>query len=420
VRALRAACLALALPVASAAAAVPALRIERGLDATTCGDLVTASTHAFLVAEDAPHLRLVDADATPWLVDHPVEYEGGAARVEGRERHRLGQGAILVRAALELRRGRFVLDVLPEPAGDFDAALAQYLPGTVLPCRAEGRLAVVLGGDSSEDPARLARVQRLLHAATEALYGPDFALADRLLAEAQALAPDSDTVPWMRARARYLAGEALPRSDREGRAAAFREAEAFADQAVELAPGRGEGWLWRGVARGRLITTQGSLATALAALGRGRGPAWVASCFERAITLRPGWRHFGHSAYGDALYGAAQLYRMLPDAAWAEPVLGVRGDLGRAVALAREAVALQPNRLEYAKELAADLLCRSSRKAQPADLEEGRRVLRGALSLPARTLYEKIDRRHVERLLAEPPERACDYSRDLWLDGEAG
>jgi hypothetical protein len=170
------------------------------------------------------------------------------------------------------------------------------------------------------------------------------------------------------------------------------------------------------VARGRLITTQGVVARTLAAVSRARGPAWVAECFERAIALRPTWHHFNHYAHADALYGAAQLYRLLPEGEWASHAIGVRGDLDRAVALARGALAMQPNRIEYAKELGVDLLCRGARRASDADVAEGRRVLRDAAALPVRSLYDRVDRRHVDRLAAEPAEHACEYSRDLWLD----
>jgi tetratricopeptide (TPR) repeat protein len=408
--------LAPACALSGAAAAVPELRVLRDVETTTCGDLVASTRHSFLVAAEGPPRRLVDADARSWLLDSPVEYEGDARRIEGRERHRVGDGAIEVRADLALDAGRFSVEVRPEPSGDFAAALAQYLPGVALPCRADGRLSIEREADSPADPARFARVQDLLHRATEALYVPDFAEAEARLAEAQSLDPQSDTVRWMRARARYLAGEALPREDVAGRTARFSEAEAFADQAVELAPDRAEGWLWRGVARGRLITTQGVLERAIGAVARTRGPAWVAACFERAIALRPTWHHFNHYAEGDALYGAAQLYRLLPEGGWAAPAIGVRGDLDRAVALARRALAMQANRIEYAKELGADLLCRGARRASAADVAEGRRVLRDAAALPVRSLYDRVDRHHVERLIDEPAERACDYSRDLWLD----
>jgi len=408
--------LAPACALSGAAAAVPEIRVAREVETTTCGDLVASTRHAFLLAAEGPPRRLVDADARSWLLDAPVEYEGDAQRIEGRERHRVGDGAIEVRAALALDSGRFSVDVRPEPAGDFGAALAQYLPGVTLPCRAAGRLTIERAADSPADPDRFARVQHLIHRATEALYAPDFTTAEALLAEAEALDPSSDTVRWMRARASYLAGEALPREDAAGRAARFAQAETFADEAVELAPDRGEGWLWRAVARGRLITTQGLLARALGSVAGARGPAWVAECFERAIALRPTWHHFNHYAEGDALYGAAQLYRMLPEGAWASHVVGVRGDLDRSVELARGALAMQANRIEYAKELGVDLLCRGARRASEADVAEGRRVLHEAAELPVRSLYDRVDRRHVERLIAEPPAHACGYSRDLWLD----
>jgi hypothetical protein len=219
----------------------------------------------------------------------------------------------------------------------------------------------------------------------------------------------------MRARVAYLEGEALPAEDRDGRLAAFAKAERFADQAVALAPGHGEGWLWRGIARGRITTTQAGLHVALDVLRGARGPGWVAHCFERAIALAPEYVHFGFSAAGDARAGAAQLYRLLPDGVWARPLLGTARDLERAVALAREALAIQPVRIEYAKELGVALLCRAATSG--GDLGEARRVLAAAQALPARTPYERTDRRHVAELLASPPSAACGYSRDAWDAG---
>jgi hypothetical protein len=256
-------------------------------------------------------------------------------------------------------------------------------------------------------------VHALIRRATEQLYDQRFTDAEATLREAQGLAQGSDTLRWMRARVAYLEGESLPTDDRDGRLAAFARAERFADQAVELAPAHGEGWLWRGIARGRITTTRAGLRRAIDVLRGERGPAWVADCFERAIALHPEYVHFGFSAAGDARAGAAQLYRLLPDGAWARRVLGVARDLDRAIVLAREALALQPTRIEYAKELGVALLCR----AQTDDRyrTEAERVLRAAQTLPARTPYELTDRRHVQQqLLASPPASACFYSRDAW------
>ena len=190
----------------------------------------------------------------------------------------------------------------------------------------------------------------------------------------------------MRARVAYLEGESLPAGDRAGRLAAFARAERFADEAVELAPEHGEGWLWRGIARGRITTTQAGLRRAFDVLRGERGPAWVAECFERAIALRPEYVHFGFSAAGDARAGAAQLYRLLPDGAWARRVLGVARDLDRAVVLAREALALQPIRIEYAKELGVALLCRADDDMEAGPRRGGARAARGAVAARAHAL----------------------------------
>jgi hypothetical protein len=127
--------------------------------------------------------------------------------------------------------------------------------------------------------------------------------------------------------------------------------------------------------------------------------------------------HFGFSAAGDARIGAAQLYRLLPAGAWTGPLLGVSRDLERAVELAREAVALQPQRIEYAKELGVALLCRAAESGAPGDDAEARHVLGSALALPVRTPYERTDRRHVAALLAGPAASACSYSRDAYDAG---
>jgi hypothetical protein len=395
--------------------ALASQRLTREVERSDCGTLVASGVHevaaAFLDGREAE----VDLDARAWRLDEPAVYVREGEAWQSEERHRIGDGAVRVRIRIEPAAGRFEAEVIPEPVGDFALALTQYLPGIVLPCRAEGRVALAPGAGSPRSPERAAAVHARMRSATELLYDQHFAAADGALREAQELAPDSDTLAWMRARVAYLAGEALPAEDREGRLRAFAEAERFADQAVALAPGHGEGWLWRGIARGRITTTQAGLHRALDVLRGERGPGWVAHCFERAIALAPEYVHFGFSAAGDARAGAAQLYRLLPDGLWARPLLGTARDLDRAVALAREALAIQPVRIEYAKELGVALLCRAATRG--GDPGEARRVLAAAKALPARTPYERTDRRHVAELLASPPAAACGYSRDAWDAG---
>ena len=399
----------------AAAPAGAAARLERHVEESRCGALIANVTHELAETRLDGGAATVDLDARAWRLDEPGVYRRAGSEWLSDERYRVGDGAVRVRIALATEAGRFAADVLPEPAGDFALALEQYLPGIALPCRAEGRIALAPSPGSGRSPEGAAAVHALMRRTTEQLYDQHFTAAEAGLLEAQRLAPGSDTVRWMRARAAYLEGEALPADDRDGRLAAFARAERFADEAVELAPEHGEGWLWSGIARGRITTTQAGLQRAFDVLRGERGPGWVAHCFERAIALNPEYVHFGFSAAADARAAAAQLYRLLPDGVWARPVIGVARDLDRAVALAREALAIQPVRIEYAKELGVALLCRAA--SEGGDLAEAQRVLREAQALPVRTPYELTDRRHAGELLAGPPDAACGYSRDAWDAG---
>ena len=400
-----------------AAPAQASLRLERDVAASGCGELIGGVRHELAEARLEGADVLVDLDAHAWRLDEPAAYRRADRRLASDERYRLGDGAVRVRIALDPAAGRFSAEVLPEPAGDFALALAEYLPGVALPCHAEGRIDLTPVPGPTRRPEDAAAVHGLLRRATELLYDQRFGEADAALSEAERLDHAAATVRWMRARVAYLEGESLDPGDRNGRLEAFARAERLADEAVELAPGEGEGWLWRGIARGRITTTQAGLRRALDVLRGERGPRWVAECFERAIALQPAYVHFGFSAAGDARAGAAQLYRLLPAGAWARPVIGVTRDLDRAVALSREALALQPVRVEYAKELGVALLCRAAVQGDRRDLDEAHGVLRHALELPVRTPYERTDHRHVEQLLASDPARACGYSRDAWDAG---
>ena len=401
----------------SSVAAAPGLRLERSVERSSCGDLVADFSHELAETRREGTAAFVDLDARAWRVDEPAVYRRTDAGLVSDERHRVGDGALRVRLTLAPEADRFRAEVTAEPAGDFGLALAQYLPGVTLPCDAEGALVLRPEARSGRVPEAAARVHALERRATELLYDEHFVAADAALLEAEQLAPHSDTVRWMRARVAYLQGEALPAGDRRARLAAFARAERLADEAVALAPEHGEGWLWRGIARGRITTTQAGLRRALDVLRGERGPGFVAECFDRAIALHPDYAHFGFSAAGDARAGAAQLYRLLPGGAWARPLIGVERDLDRAVALAREALAIQPVRLEYAKELGVALLCRSHEAGREQDALEARRVLGAALALPVRTPYERTDRRHVQELLVGPTSSACGYSRDAWDAG---
>jgi hypothetical protein len=195
------------------------------------------------------------------------------------------------------------------------------------------------------------------------------------------------------------------------RARRFEEVERWADQAVARAPNQAEGYLWQGVARGRIATSLGNLRIALAGAVGGRGPAWLEQTLRRAVELPERFRFFGFSSRGDALYALAQFYRLAPEG-WYMGLVGTRGDHERAVALAREAVAVQPVRIEYRKELAVALLCRG----RNGDAGDARRELAALLEIPPITPLDRIDQAHARALLERVPDNVCWYSRDGFVE----
>jgi len=181
---------------------------------------------------------------------------------------------------------------------------------------------------------------------------------------------------------------------------------------VQHPPDRAEGYLWQGIARGRIATTLGNLRMALdGALGE-RGPRWLEQTFQRAVTRPEEFRFFGFSTRADALHALAQYYRLAPDG-WYMRLLGTRGDIERAIELSREAVAAQPVRIEYRAELAVELLCRN----HPGDREAARAELEALLAIPAITPIDRIDHERARALLTEVPDDVCWSSRDGRLEG---
>jgi tetratricopeptide (TPR) repeat protein len=345
--------------------------------------------------------RTVDAGARFWTLDRARDYTSGAATT----RYVVGTGELQVNARLADDLTQESVDlVVSRPIES--SHLAIYLPGVALPCRRTIRYAVEALEPAAVDLATLARFDEALHRATELLYDQQFAPAEALLREARTLRPTDPAPYWMLARLRYLSLEADP-ATHEAKLEGYREAERFADLAVQHEPNRAEGYLWQGIARGRIATTIGSARTALgSALGE-RGPRWLEETFHRAVTRPPEFRFFGFSTRADALHALAQYYRLAPDG-WYMQLLGTRGDISRAIELSTEAVEAQPVRIEYRAELAVELLCRNA----PGDREAALAELRALLEIPAITPIDRIDHEHARALLRAVPDDVCSYSRD--------
>jgi hypothetical protein len=101
-------------------------------------------------------------------------------------------------------------------------------------------------------------------------------------------------------------------------------------------------------------------------------------------------------------FGASQFYRRLPQSALMNWVFGLSGDSERAVLLARDAVALEPDHPPYRVELAAALLCHADQRGEPVG-EEPWVLLQGV-----QDVQDEEVRAGAADLAAEP-EAACEF-----------
>jgi hypothetical protein len=107
---------------------------------------------------------------------------------------------------------------------------------------------------------------------------------------------------------------------------------------------------------------------------------------------------------------------MLPDSRVIEIAIGTRGDPKRSLELARRAVALSDQRIDYNVGLGASLLCAGQQGDREELVSEGRAVLQRVGDFHELMPTDSIDRRVARGLLAEP-ELACGHSRDDWNHG---
>ena len=130
----------------------------------------------------------------------------------------------------------------------------------------------------------------------------------------------------------------------------------------------------------------------------------------------PTWRDSDWQNETAAFYfGASQFYRLTPDSAVVEWVIGFRGSAERAVTLARKADAAAPGRIDLRTELGTSLLCLADREGDAAAGREGKSILAGVARLEERLPSDTEDRERAAWLIRNPDE-ACSAARSVKLD----
>jgi len=232
-----------------------------------------------------------------------------------------------------------------------------------------------------------------------------FEQAGTVLERALAGDPKNSALLWRLSRAYFEAGELIDPEDREARLEIFGRAEQYARQCMEADPSDGECYFWLGAALGRRATTKGLINSAMA----GRE---IEASFLRTVELDVSYvSPTGHSSLANAYYALGQFYRLVPDSWFVRLLFGVRGDISKSAGMLKKAVAIEPERLEFTKELGLALICHGQEKDLPALIEEGEGYLRKVASLPVTEPSDRIDKIHAQMLL-DDPSLCCGYSRD--------
>jgi hypothetical protein len=202
---------------------------------------------------------------------------------------------------------------------------------------------------------------------------------------------------WVLSRSELIRGRAYPDGD-ERKRLAFERALDSARRAREQAPSCAECCLYEFAATAQLATLGPPTESLSHARQAGRVlEVCLAAAPPRAIDAD------GISEQAKLYFGAAQYYRRIPQSAVLGWILGLNGDAERAVVMARDAVALEPERSEYRVELAASLLCHANQRREPSGREEARALLEALQGAP------EADARAGAADLASAPDDACSF-----------
>jgi hypothetical protein len=280
------------------------------------------------------------------------------------------------------------------------------MKGIILGFAASVLLTVSIGNASEKS------CDKLIEEAEKMWLEAKFDESDERLEEVIKQCPNLAEPYWRKGRNIYDRIETMPRDKKPGKdilVERYLALEALARKCLELDENDGNCWLWKGAGLARRATTQGVLKS-----------LWMGSEVEetwlKAVSLKPQYRAENGTAntLGDTCYALGMYYRVVPQ--WLcyfplKQIIGTCGDKEKSVEYQRKAVAREPKRIEYLKELGVSLLCHGQEYDKPEEIEEAKKILKDMQSLPEIKPYDYIDKAHA-RMLLEDPSLSCGYQRD--------
>jgi hypothetical protein len=219
--------------------------------------------------------------------------------------------------------------------------------------------------------------------------------------------PEDVDLYWHTARFMFEVGERFDRTDKSiNKVAWYEEMVGIFERGLERDPRNAHLLFGLGIAKGRLGTTKGVLASLF--MAKDVEAAWLATV---SSTYRYSSIRGQEQLPCDAYLCLGIFYRLVPDSFIVELVGGTRGSLDKSIADLERSDRCGPDRIGTLKELGISQLCKGQKTKDDALVVAGRATLLRAKALPPEGDTDVTDIRHIERILADP-KLACGYSRD--------
>jgi hypothetical protein len=270
-------------------------------------------------------------------------------------------------------------------------------------------LASLWGADTSIVEARPGLVNESSpHYDLEVLY--DQGRVDEGLKQAKeelARHPEDLDLYWHTARFMFEVGERFDRTDKSiDKVGWYEEMVRLFETGLERDPTHAHLMFGLGIAKGRLGTTRGVLASLF--MAKEVEAAWLAAASSphRYSSIR-GQEQLPCDAY----LCLGIFYRLVPDSFIVEMIGGTRGSLDKSLANLERSDRCGPDRIGTLKELGVTQLCKGEKSKDETLVVAGRATLLRARALPPEGDTDVTDIRHIDMLLANP-KLACGYSRD--------
>jgi tetratricopeptide (TPR) repeat protein len=183
----------------------------------------------------------------------------------------------------------------------------------------------------------------------------------------------------------------------------------IAEDGIRDWPNQGECYFMRGLANARIATTKGIVSSLF--MAKSLENDWLEAVRHHSEYVTPNGENLVASCY----IALGSYYRLCPTFFLLKLLFGISGDINKSVDCCRKAFDLDPTRIEIVKEYGISLVTRGLKHDDAAEIENGRKYLRLALTLPLRLRTDAVDKDH-SRMLLDNIKLCPEYSRDQQQD----